>query len=258
MKKNGMKLRKQAIAVVLSTTLLLGATGCGSREENASSGSTTMPASSTTEATASSTSEITTQATTETTKKPSRIGEVITIGELGGEPVEWFVVDEKEDALLLVSRYLLHSKPYNDKYDAVTWETCTLRKWMNEDFFTELFNEKEREKVLKTKLQVQDNPGYGTPGGNPTEDYLFLLSLDEVAKFFPSPAQRECKPTKYAIENKVWEGEGGNCYWWLISPGFDEFNACMIDTSGFIGRMGYRVHNRNLGIRPAFWMKTEE
>ena len=244
-----MKIRNRVLPWLLSAGMVMCGSSCGKRTDTSSS----SPVGTTVGTVSSETSATTTSETT----AASRVGEVITFGTLDGEPVEWMVVDQNENGLLLLSKYLLDSKAYNEKYNGVTWETSTLRKWLNEEFFTELFNEEERNQVITTKLQVAGNPDYGTPGGNPTEDKLFLLSLDEVARYLPTPKDRACTPIKHAIDDKIWVCEEGTCYWWLISPGFDEYNACMIDTSGFIGRMGYRVHNRNLGIRPAFWLKTE-
>ena len=49
-------------------------------------------------------------------------------------PIEWIVLEADGDSALLLSRYALDCQPFNTKQDFVTWETCTLRKWLNSDF----------------------------------------------------------------------------------------------------------------------------
>ena len=250
-----MKMHKRALIWILSACLVLSGSACGKKPDDTTSLTETQATVTTSSATSTTTAG-STATQSETKELPLTIDEIC-FGSLYGEPIEWLVVDQNENGYLLLSKYLLAARPYNEKYDGVTWETCSLRKWLNEDFFTRIFNEEERKQVITTKLQVADNADYGTPGGNATEDALFLLSLDEVARYLPTPDDRKCTPTQKALDDKIWVSETGTCYWWLITPGFDEYNACMIDTSGFIGRMGYRVHNRNMGIRPAFWLKAD-
>ena len=49
----------------------------------------------------------------------------------GKEPIEWEVLGEDENGILVVSRYILDCQPYNKSPSHVTWKTCTLRKWLN-------------------------------------------------------------------------------------------------------------------------------
>ena len=52
----------------------------------------------------------------------------------GKEDVEWQVLAKENNRLLVISRYALDTKRFNEKFMDVTWETCTLRKWLNNDF----------------------------------------------------------------------------------------------------------------------------
>ena len=47
------------------------------------------------------------------------------------KPIEWEVLGEDENGILVVSRYILDCQPYNKSPSHVTWKTCTLRKWLN-------------------------------------------------------------------------------------------------------------------------------
>ena len=45
-------------------------------------------------------------------------------------PIEWLVLDVKGNEALLISRYGLDCKPYDQKFTDTTWEDCDLRKWL--------------------------------------------------------------------------------------------------------------------------------
>ncbi|MBP3696995.1 MAG: hypothetical protein J6J45_05560, partial [Clostridia bacterium] len=69
----------------------------------------------------------------------TQVGDYITFGSYeqdndlsnGKEPIEWLVLDKQDGKVLVISKYALDAKPYNDEYVDVTWETCTLRSWLN-------------------------------------------------------------------------------------------------------------------------------
>ena len=100
---------------------------------------------------------------------------------------------------MLISKYGLDAKPYNEKITGITWESCTLRKWLNNDFLNAAFSAEERAIISKTRVTADENPEYDTSPGNDTNDKIFLLSITEVNKYFSSDEARKCAPTDYAI-----------------------------------------------------------
>ncbi len=102
----------------------------------------------------------------------------------GPEPIEWTILDENENGILLLSRYALECKPYNNNSDDTTWETCSLREWMNNDFYNKAFSNDEKKLINTTHLVNEDNRKYGTDGGNDTEDKVFALSILEAMELF--------------------------------------------------------------------------
>ena len=81
----------------------------------------------------------------------------------GKEPIEWIVLDKESDGtLVLVSKYALDVKPYNENRTDVTWETSTLRKWLNEDFYNAAFSAIEQGRILTTHVINKSNASYGT------------------------------------------------------------------------------------------------
>ncbi|MBR0092390.1 MAG: hypothetical protein IJP92_11890 [Lachnospiraceae bacterium] len=109
----------------------------------------------------------------------------------GKEPVEWYVLDVEEDSVLVVSRYVLDGVLYHDGYKHVTWENCTLRAWLNNDFYKEAFSAAEQEEIMESHVINRDNEFHGSPGGNDTRDKVFCLSVDEVYRYYPFNANHD-------------------------------------------------------------------
>lgn len=167
----------------------------------------------------------------------------------GKEDIEWRVLDVKDGKVLLISRYGLDKKPYNTKFTEVTWETCTLRKWLNNDFMNDAFSDEERSMIQTVTVSADKNPEYNTDPGNATEDQVFLLSIEEAHQYFDSDSERAITLAKYADKEAPY-----NIYWWLRSPGDGQNYAAGVDDDGDLAENGYYVTNANRAVRPALWI----
>lgn len=183
----------------------------------------------------------------------------------GKEDIEWLVLEKKDDRLLVISKYALDCKQYNESFGSVTWETCTLRKWLNGDFINEAFSSEEKSLISEVTVSADANPEYGTNPGNDTKDKVFLLSIDEVNKYFNTDETRMCAPTAYAKAQGAWtcsdyeltSGEA-TCWWWLRSPGGNQTNAAYVDLDGSVYCIGNYVNYDVYGsVRPALWISLE-
>ena len=96
------------------------------------------------------------------------------------EPIEWRVLEIRDGNALVISEYLLDATVYYYDMADVTWEKSSLRNWLNSKFYDTAFSESEKSMILTVKIENKDNPLYGTPGGNDTEDNVFCLSLEEA------------------------------------------------------------------------------
>ena len=172
----------------------------------------------------------------------------------GKEDVEWLVLEVKDGKALVISKYALDCKPYNTSYTDVTWETCTLRKWLSNDFLGSAFSTEEKAMIPTVAVSADKNPDYSTNPGNATQDQVFLLSITEFNKYFSSDSARQCKPTDYAVANGAWESDSGNCWWWLRSPGFDQNSAASVISGGGVREYGYDVFDGGDAVRPALWI----
>ena len=171
--------------------------------------------------------------------------------------IEWLVLARNGNSALLISRYGLDAQPYNEKYINITWENCTLRKWMNETFLNVAFSADERTEIQSTTVPADRNPDSDTDPGNATTDKVFLLSIDEAERYFSSNAARKCQPTAYAVENGAHKGGSGNCWWWLRSPGTYQYTAADVNYDGSVDYGGNYVGHSGGCVRPALWVNLE-
>lgn len=172
----------------------------------------------------------------------------------GREDIEWIVLAKEENRLLVISRYALDCQVYNIEYSYTTWESCTLRKWLNNDFFCAAFpNNEERKRIVEVTVPTDGNPRYDhVDSGNDVQDKIFLLSIAEANKY---DTARVCKPTAYAVACNVHTGVYGNSRWWLRSPGRTQGYAAYVDSDGEISYKGLYVDYRSFAVRPAMWIE---
>ena len=157
----------------------------------------------------------------------------------GAEPIEWVVLANEGDRILVLSKYVLVGEPEEmsegeirddaipgaDR-DSVTWEVCSERKWLNSIFYEEAFSDEERNCILQSELTTPDTEGtwsgrsnqpFHTYGGSDTTDYLFLLSYEEFKEYVKPLKIANAEPTAASAvkANK----ETGYASWQLRSPG---------------------------------------
>ena len=177
------------------------------------------------------------------------------------QPIKWQILSKDGDDLFLLADKALDCKLYNDEYTAVTWETCTLRTWLNDDFLNTAFSEAEQNGITTTTVVNADNPHHTTNGGNNTQDKIFLLSLDEVANTpygFRSDREywdqaRICEVTAYAKQQGAYtdDEDEASSWWWLRSPGRDSSNAASVYHDSYADVSGTDVSKNYYAVRPA-------
>lgn len=228
---------------------------------------------------------ITTQAKTKELSKSIKTGDTVYFGKYeqdgntknGKEKIEWLVLEKKGGKALLISKKVLNVQPYNKENKDITWEKCTLRKWLNKDFMKEAFTSKENKKVQNSKIENKDNIkkgeyGWYIKGGKNTTDKVFLLSIDEAKKYFKKNEKRKAKITNYGIKRmadlrdhltetdvrRLYFSKSNNWYSWLRSPAAEQNDAAIIGDDGVVYEGGFGagegVDNDYLGVRPALWV----
>ena len=203
--------------------------------------------------------------------KTANVGDIIVFGAYeqdndtsnGKEDIEWLVLAKEDNKILVISDKALDCKLYNQSRDCVTWETCSSRKWLNNDFINSVFSDDEKAMIPTITVSADKNPEYDTDPGNATQDQVFLLSIVEARKYFASSEARMCVPTAYAISNGLYtsgryskDGEG-TCLWWLRSPGYNQIGAARVNNDGSVDEYGYDVDCDNYAVRPALWITID-
>ena len=113
----------------------------------------------------------------------------------GTENIEWLVLAKEGDMILVISKYGLDYQQYDSASTAATWETCSLRKWLNGEFLNAAFSEGERSMIPSRTVSADKNPNYRTSPGNSTTDQVFLLSITEAKKYFNNESALQCQGT---------------------------------------------------------------
>ena len=191
------------------------------------------------------------------------------------EPIEWIVLDKQDGKALLLSKYILDCKCYNNDNIETAWEKSSLRYWLNNEFYNIAFSNEEQNKIQITNVINNNNIDYGTFGGNNTYDKIFCLSIDETRKYFGNGTKGQygyiigkkiaTRGTNYAkkvdnggeniyISDLVGNWCIGNSEYWLRSPGNTEWKAALVSIQGYVGSTGNDVGNFVTGVRPAMWV----
>ena len=192
-----------------------------------------------------------------------KVGETIEFGNYpqdkdGTEkPIEWIVMKKEGNQVLLLSKYVLDAKPYNEEWEDVTWETSDIRQWLNNEFYTAAFNKSEKAKIQTSLIKNEDNSEHGTSGGNDTEDKVFLLSEKEAETLFSNDDERIAKATGYAEKSGAYVNEEKSAWWWLRSPGDDSDSAAVVYYDGWVYGDGGSVSINVDGVRPALHLNLQ-
>lgn len=200
--------------------------------------------------------------------RKAAVGDKITFGTYeqdndtsnGTEDIEWLVLAKENNKILVISDKTLDYQRYNKTYEKITWEQCSLRKWLNDSFFNAVFSEEEQALIQNTTVSADKNPKYSTDPGNTTTDKVFLLSINEAEKYFSNEQARKCTTTAYVIaiaqsayDNKVHDVS----WWWLRSPGDKQKNAARVNYAGSIDYSSLSVSGNVGCVRPALWISLE-
>ncbi|MCR4793038.1 MAG: DUF6273 domain-containing protein [Lachnospiraceae bacterium] len=171
-------------------------------------------------------------------------------------PVRWRVLEKSDGKLKVISSEVLDCGMFDEGGHTREWEWCSLRKWLNEEFLNEAFSPEERERILENRVKNPGNERYGTPGGRDTLDKIFLLSIEEVNRYFYLNGYYRdscCRASGYAVSRGASRTGSGNCKWWLRTPGSDGnemINAAIVLEDGRISYYGANSQFGFVGIRP--------
>ena len=154
--------------------------------------------------------------------------------------ISWTVIDGYQNSVLLLSDYIIECQPYNETtaekvYESrITWENCTLRKWLNGKFYNSAFSAEEKKRINKS-----------------SEDYVFLLSDKEALKYLDYDWQRGASPTSHADSQRRTTEE---LRWWTRSI----YSGWSVPTFTPEGMVEDKIaSDKGAGVRPAIWLRID-
>lgn len=202
----------------------------------------------------------------------------------GKEPIEWIILEVTDTKALLVSKYILDCKKFNNTAGNITWEDSDLRRWLNTTFYDEAFRYNEKMIICNDIIENKKNYYYNSSSGNQTVDRVFPLSIEEAIIYFEDAgdfykmqenalkpnAMRRALGTPYAIQNGLRVIKEDNDYkgcgnYWLRTSGknenrewysgiFAKYYEAIVQEPGHINPSGTAVHSGDDGVRPAIWI----
>jgi len=187
------------------------------------------------------------------------IGEII---QFGG--YDWRVLDvDAQGRALIITENVIGQRAYHNTWTSVTWESSDIRRYLNGEFYNS-FSELDRARIRETTVVNNNNPWFGTPGGNDTTDRIFLLSLEEVVRYFGDSGQLGNQNhnnnewwgfrDQYSEYRIARDASGNPRWWWLCSPGIVDYYVAIVYSDGYVDVYGINMFSASVGVRPALWL----
>lgn len=203
------------------------------------------------------------------------------------QPIKWRVLNVDGNVAFLLADKGLDGQKYNILYTSVTWETSTIRSWLNgygatynkcgtdyssKNFISTAFSTLEQLAIKDTTVIDYNSKNMETKVGDNTNDKIFLLSEPEVYTntatsygFDPYSSTDDkarvsncstyakamgVSPSYYLGGNYSDSDYWGKYNWWLRSPGDNTADASEVGPYGRAHRYSSRVDYNN-AVRPA-------
>ncbi|MGN0393827.1 MAG: DUF6273 domain-containing protein, partial [Coprococcus sp.] len=210
------------------------------------------------------------------------------------EPIKWRILSVDGNEALLLSEDGLDDQCYNISfYDAgyvggntdidCTWETCTLRSWLNgynstynlrkqdyttKNFVNSAFDAQEKNAIKSKTLVNENNMAHEIPGGKSTTDKVFVLSFSDVlnpkygfsSDHLESDMARLTRTTTYARAmganwtDMTTQKYMGTSAWWLRTPGSAANYAAYVFCGARVSRDGYLCSYAINSVRPSLYL----
>lgn len=180
----------------------------------------------------------------------------------GDEAIEWVVLEVEADRMLIISKFGLDAQPYNMSGEQATWDSSSIRTWLEEKFYYSAFSDEEKELILLTNNREADDEDARSYQGRDTSDHVFLLSVTEFNKYINRNPLLDsnvkfCEPTPYADGDVEKIDTPQYCWWWLRTSANNGKSAYSINCAGTINDGTREVFWKQGAVRPAMWLSLD-
>ena len=201
-----------------------------------------------------------------TSPEEADVGDVIVFGSYeqdndtsdGKEAIEWVVLEKSGDSLFVISRYALDGRVYDESYlGGITWDTCSLRRWLNNGFLNEAFSQTEQMRIEESTVDTVVISESWSYGSRESKEKIFIISKEEARQYLTEELKR-CEATAYAAEQDVYISRfTGYCRWWTRTSVISRNEAEFIDSEGSLDS-GYSSTYSSNAVRPVMRIRIAE
>lgn len=198
-------------------------------------------------------------------------------------PIEWRVLDIRKDKALLFSERHLEYMPFDRKYqpeELVLYKDSKIRHFLVESFEKEAFSQDEMKKICKETIQSEIYCSYEKERDNKTiekkeeirtaniatADAAFLLSIDEVEKYF-GLKYGETKKVQYRdyswldsclLRSQIFSKCLHSSSYISYTHETGYISACVLNLDGYSDTRNLSIKRKNYDagawIHPAIWV----
>jgi hypothetical protein len=185
------------------------------------------------------------------------------------DPIRWRVLSVNGNDAFLMADRILDGRRYHDWDVETTWENCSLRVWLNNEFLNDAFTGEEQDAIMITDIVNEDNPENRAEGGNNTFDKVYILSFREAVNVaygfdenYGSRSLSRCvactdyTKSHYSFPMRI-DNPQGIGDWWLRTPAYKNKTAIDVCIYGNMVDLDGCFVEWYCGVRPVMHLNLD-
>ena len=150
-------------------------------------------------------------------------------------PIEWYLLEKREDKVILMSKYVLDVHRYDNKINS-NWKDTSISKFLNGAFYDTAFNTSEKQMIISNPYKSVGN--------------VFLLNLSEAEGYF-SKSDTSISSSEFTTYANSQKASIKNSYWLDASNGVSSLYV----KDYYDGNNKYLDVEEKIGVRPCIVLK---
>lgn len=171
--------------------------------------------------------------------KVANVGDTVVMGKTN---CRWLVIAKEDDRILVISDESVSARAYHTEVGAISWANCSLRTWLNQDYFEKTFTADEASMIMET--EIADGDEY-SPSSTVVKDRIFLLSPEDAERFMPIIGGQSDS-----------EAQTFHNAWWLRTAETSQ-ETYVMNVLGEVTTLNGAATRADIGVRPAMWLSIE-
>ncbi|MBR3241919.1 MAG: TIR domain-containing protein [Parasporobacterium sp.] len=158
-------------------------------------------------------------------------------------PLEWIVLEKRNDDILLISKCAVEKMPFQNNTGIVTWNSSDIKEWLNNSFYKTTFNIQEKGLMVDLDSESNEKAKSSQKRDSFGETKVSLLTAREAKRLFSSDTARRTSML-YDVSRDQ------NCAWWLRSRGAMSDFVSYVDNGGTVIEGGCSAIDGENAVRP--------